>query len=168
MFYGSAANFTTYHEDRGRTVPAEWTDSIKEAALLLASEWIDNLYGESFYGYPTDGFLQERQWPREDARTNTYPEHLFTNTETPDNVADATYEAAFRELTSPGALNVDFTPNKYNKASVDGAVTVEYAQNLTVNDAQVQIRVVDPILSPLLDPAKGGSFSGLSGDVSRQ
>jgi hypothetical protein len=83
-------------------------------------------------------------------------------------MADAAYEAAFRELTKAGALNVDFTPNKYNKASVDGAVAVEYTQNLLINDVQVQIGIIESILRPLLDPNKGGASSGLSGDVNRR
>lgn len=168
MFYGTAADFTTYHTDRGGVIPASWTDSVIEAALLLSSEWLDGIYADSFYGYKTGGFDQVREWPREAALTNTYPQKVFTDTEIPTRVEEAVYEAAFRELTTPGALNVDFTPNKYNKVSVSGAVSVEYAQNLSVNDSQLQILKVSSLIEPLLDPTKRGSSSKLSGSISRQ
>lgn len=168
MFYGSAAEFRTYHASRGRTISEDWSDAAIEAALLVASEWLDNIYGDEFVGWKTDGFDQEREWPRESAATDTYPQKVFTTTEIPDRVEQATYEAAWREMNSTGSLNVDFTPNKYNKAAVDGAVSVEYAQNLTLNDSQVQIRVVKALIKPLLDPQKAAASSTLSGSVSRQ
>ena len=167
MFYGSAADFQTYHSARGRTILPTWDDATIEAALLVSSEWVDNNYGEQFSGYKTDGYPQTRQWPRNQAITNTFPQYVFEDTEIPDEMADATYEAAFRELTTPGSLNVDFTPNKYLSASVEDAVEVKYAQNLTLETSQVQIRVISSILFPLLDPDKTASFSGLSGDISR-
>lgn len=167
MFYGNATDFKTYQEARGRTIPAEWTDEVIEVALLVASEWLDKMYYERFFGQQTEGFEQERQWPRINAVTNTFPQHVYGDTDIPQRVIRATYEAAFREANSQGALNVDFTPNKYNKVMVDDAVTVEYAQNLTINSAQVQIREISGLISPLLDPTKRGNSSSLSGDSSR-
>jgi len=167
MFYGSVADFKAYHTGRGRTVSDDWSDVQIEAALLVASEWLDDIYGEIFYGYKAGGWDQEREWPREQAATNTFPQHIFSNTDIPDRVENAAYEAAFREVGSVGSLNVDFTPNKYTKASVDDAVAVTYAQNLTIQDQQIQIKTVDSLVYPLLDPLKSGSSSGLSGDSRR-
>lgn len=166
MFYGSVADFKAYHTSRGKTLPS-WSDEVIEAALLVASEWLDNIYKDVFSGYPIGGFDQEREWPRESALSNTYPQKVFSITEIPVRVEHATYEAAFREAASTGALNVDFTPNKYTSASVDGAVSVKYAQNLTINTAQVQIRIIDQLIYPLIDPLKAGAKSGLSGDSRR-
>ena len=162
--YGSAADFTTYHEARGRTISEDWDIDVIEAALLVASEWVDNSFGDLFSGFPTDGYLQERQWPRTSAYTNTYPIYVFAVDEIPTDLENAVYEAAFREATSNGSLSVDFTPTKYKSVSIDSALRVEYLQNLDVHNSQKQIQIIDMLLSPLLDekldnsPLSGSSF----------
>lgn len=163
--YGSAAEFETYHEARGRTIPGTWDGTYIEAALLVASEWIDGKYGDRFYGYPTGGYEQDRQWPRTLAYTNTWPVYVFATDQIPTEVKEATYEAAWREATTQGSLNVDFTPSKYNSISVDGAVYVNYNNSLDVTDVQKQIQVIELILKPLFDPKR--NTSGLSGGSSR-
>lgn len=163
--YGSAAEFTTYHESRGRTVPGTWDDTYIEAALLVASEWLDTKYGGRFYGYPTDGYSQARQWPRTSAITNTFPTYVFATDEIPTDVKYAAYEAAWREANTPESLNVDFTSSKYNSVSIDGAIAVEYNTNLDVSSIQKQIGIVEGLLNSLFDPEK--TSSSLSGSISR-
>ena len=164
--YGSAVGFETYHTARGRTVPDSWTDAYIEAALLVASEYIDQKYGNRFFGFPTGGYTQEREWPRTLAYTDTYPVYVFAADEIPTEVVDATYEAAFREATEQGSLTVDFTPSKYSSVSVTGAVSVNYDTTLKVGDVQKQIYNIEAILKPLFDP--NYSPSSLSGDVVRR
>ncbi|QWY83166.1 putative structural protein [Rhizobium phage RHph_X2_24] len=163
----NVAGFTAYHEARGRTVPGTWDNVDIEAALLVASEWIDNKYGPSFIGFKTDGFLQDREWPRTGAVTDTDPPYTFLNDAIPDRVTNAVYEAAWRQASNPGSLSVDYTPAKYKRVSVDGAVSVEYAGVNFVNDLQTQIAIIDQILSPLLDPGAGGALSAFSGAAIR-
>jgi len=166
-FYGSAAAFTTYSEARSRTILAAWTTAVIEAALLISSEWLDDRYDSVWTGYATDGFTQTRRWPRASASTNTYPQYIFADTETPDNVDSAVYEAAFRELTTPGALRADFTSSKYMKVAISGALAVEYDNSNNSADVQLQIPIIDSLMAPLLDENSQGSFSSLSGKVSR-
>lgn len=163
--YGSAAAFEAYHEARGRTVPVSWDTAYIEAALLVASEWIDGKYGDRFYGFPTGGYTQERQWPRTSAYTNTYPVYVFSDSEIPTEMVEATYEAAWREAETQGSLSVDFTPSKYNSVSIDGAMYVNYNNTLGVQDVQKQIEPIERILKPLFDPNKFSSV--LSGSVMR-
>lgn len=163
--YGSAAEFQTYHIARGRTIPESWDDALIEAALLVASEWLDDKYGDRFYGFPTDGYTQARQWPRTLAYTNTYPVYVFDPAEIPSEVVEAAYEVAWREANDQGCLSVDFTPSKYNSVSVDGAVYVNYDSSLNAQDVQKQIEPVERILKDLFDPRKHSS--GLSGGSSR-
>lgn len=185
MFYGSASGFLTYHVTRGRVIPASWTTPVIESGLLVASEWLDSIYADSWIGTPTAGFTQVRQWPRTDAVINRAPDfnnypsrwyywfpsslpdpYTFPDNVVPDQVINATYEAAFRHLTTPESLRTDFTPYQYKSVSVDGAISVEYAQNVSAaNDIQLQIQAVSALMAPLLDPQK--NFSGLSGGVSR-
>jgi len=155
--YGSAAEFTTYHEARGRTVPGTWDTDKIEAALLVASEWIDNKYGDRFVGFKTGGYAQEREWPRETAWARSTPEYIFDDDEIPTEVVYATYEAAFREATSLGSLYADYDPQKYNSVSISGAISVQYAQNLDVNSVQKQIQIIEQLLSVLFGNDPGGS-----------
>lgn len=165
--YGSVAEFKTYHEARGRTVPVSWTDDYISAAVLVGSEWVDNKYEDRFIGYRTGGEInQERSWPRTSAYTNSDPVYVFTTAEIPQRVVNAAYEAAWREANTQGSLYTDFTPSKYNSVAVEGAIAVEYNNNLDVNDAQVQIQIIESLLEPLFDIHLFSS-SGLSGASSR-
>lgn len=161
----TVAGFTEYQEARGRVVPGTWDDAKIEAALLVASEWIDSVYGQSFVGFKTLGFLQDREWPRTGAVTLTDPPYTFPNDAIPDRVTNAVYEAAWREGNATGALNIDFTPSKYRRVSVDGAVSVEYSGATFASDVQPQFSIIDQILQPLLSVS--GNLSVFSGAVSR-
>lgn len=163
MIYGSVADFRDYHSSRGRDLLATWDDTYLEAALLVASEWIDNRYGDSFAGYPTGGYTQPRQFPRTSSMTNTYPVYVFGNFEIPVEVVNATYEAALREATEKGCLTKDYTPSEYKSVSVDGAVAVEYAMISDNGMLQLQIPIVERILSPLFDEKRSFKTSKLSG-----
>lgn len=168
MFYGNAADFITYHESRGRTVPGTWDTDKIEAALLVASEWLDDRYDLLWTGYAVDGYDQERKWPRTVAVTNTFPQVTIPDDVIPERVEHATYEAAFREATTTGALNVDFTQQKYKSVRVDGAIGVEYNLNVSQSsDAQLDIPVIERLMLPLLDPEGQGTFSPLSGKGER-
>lgn len=167
-FYGNVDDFETYHESRGRVIPVDWDDDYIESALLVASEWLDGQYGNVWSGYPTGGYTQERLWPRTSAVTNTYPEYIFEDDQIPDNVIKATYEAAFREATTQGSLQKDFTPNKYTSVSVDGAISVDYNTSIIqASDTQIQIPVIERLMQPLLNNSAQGSFSFYSGGASR-
>jgi hypothetical protein len=164
--YGSAAAFRSYFDARGSDIPGTWDDPTVDAALLVASEWLDNIYGKMFSGWKTGGFDQDREWPRSTAWANTYPTHFFQSTDIPDRIKSAAYEAAFRQLTTPGSLMVDYKPGKYRSVSVEGAIRVEYNTSLSATDIQTQIGVIDSLLWPLLT-GEGAGMSTLSGGSTR-
>lgn len=168
MFYGNAEDFAAYHESRGRTVPGTWDTAYIDAALLVASEWLDNRYDSLWTGYAVDGYEQERKWPRTVAVSNTFPQSVIPDNVIPERVIHATYEAAFREATRQGSLTADFAPQKYKSVRVDGAIGVEY--NLGVSqagDSQLEIPIIEYLMIPLLDPQGQGTFSSLSGKGER-
>lgn len=166
MNYGNAAEFLSYHESRGRDIPGTWEDDSITAALLVASEWLDATYRDSWIGQPTNGYTQDRLWPRTGAYTNTSPSYTFSNSEIPNAVVYATYEAAYRELTTPGSLGGDFTPGKYKSVRVEGAIQVEYRSMFSAGEAQVQMPVLAGLMNPLLSSSLGNA-SPLSGDAVR-
>jgi hypothetical protein len=171
MIYGDATGFVAYFEARATDICGAWDDAAIEAALLVASEWIDGVYGPSFVGHKTAGFTQEREWPRINAivkGTGYWGEYYtFPDSEIPDRVENAAYEAAFRHLTKPGCLQVDYTPGKYKSVKIDGSISVEYSSLISSSDIQIQIARIDTLLWPLLDTYGIGSGSTFSGGSSR-
>ena len=157
--------FEAYFDARGVERPATMTDPIVTASLLVASEWIDSVYGPSFIGYKTGGFTQDREWPRTLAVVNTFPYFAFPTDEIPSQIIDAVYEAAWRHATTPGSLLADYTPAKYKSVSIEGAVSVEYAAFNSASEIQKSFPRIDQLLSDLLD--NGKSVSSYSGAASR-
>lgn len=159
MFYGTFIGFVDYHTDRGRDV-SEYDEADVETKLLVASEWLDGSFASSFSGYKVGLRDQVREWPR------TYAVDRDGNsvdyTTVPVEVEHATYEAALRELQTDGSLLVDYTPGKYKRVSIDGAVAVEY-RGMDASSVQTQFPIIGRILSRLLS----GSSSGLTGTLSR-
>ena len=166
MFYGNVDDFKEYFTLRGKVVPEEWNNSKIESALLVSSEWLDHQFENSWIGYKVK-FEQERSWPRQSAVVQSFPYHVYKTDEIPEQVVKATYEAAFRELTKQGSLQVDFTPNKYKSVSVSGAISVEYNSLSYASEVQIEIPVIEDLMSVLTDSTKSGAFSSLSGKVSR-
>lgn len=161
-YYGTNAGAGTYHSARGNAAWASASESDQDAALLRASEYIDNNWRQLFYGYKTGGRAQVREWPRDDVLVwNGALQIELPNDEVPVEVIDATYEAALRELNSPGYFNPDIIPGKNKKSvSITGAVAVEYWSD----DMKPVVEKIALILAPLF-VAYGGPSSGLSGQV---
>lgn len=155
-FYGTAADADTYHDDRGN---ATWTgtDSVKETALLRASEYVDYQFRPSFPGYKAGLRSQTREWPRDwayDEENNSIP-----SDEVPIEVERATYEAALRELTDPGSLLPDFTPNQQVKREKVDVLEVEYTGPMGPESAKPILTIVRGILQPILTgPAVSGNI----------
>lgn len=166
MFYGSAEEFKQYLTARNREVSDNWSDEDIEAALLVASEWLDNQYEDSWIGYKNT-YEQERSWPRQLALVRTFPYYTYQNDEIPIEVNYATYEAADRQLNNPGCLQTDYTPKPYNSVSIYNAVTVEYVTGTSAGDVQVQIPAIQGLMSKLLDPEKAGQGNSLYGKAVR-
>ncbi len=156
--YGNATDAKAYWADRGMTVPGSWTDQNITKALLVASEWIDGKYETAFSGRRAVP-RQERAWPRTGAFD--IEGNSFASSDTPRELLAAVYEATFRQMTTAGSLSVDFTPGKYKRASVDGAVSVEYAAFTYAHEVQTQFEAIDRAIAPILTGA--GNVSMLSG-----
>lgn len=101
--YVSVADADAYHDARGN---ATWTgtDAVKEAALRRATAYIEGAYGLRFVGDKYTA-AQALSWPRGNAvGRDTY---TIDSDVIPGKLADATAEAALRELVTPGTLTPD-------------------------------------------------------------
>ena len=145
--YGTVEGYKAYCVERNNPHATD-ADAEILAALIIASEWLDGRYRTSFPGLKVGGREQEREWPRTGA-TDIYG-YAISAGSVPSEVVNATYEATHRELDSAGSLSVDYTPNKYKSATVQGAVGVVYNTFDNALEAQTKIMIVDTILGPLL------------------
>lgn len=154
-YYGTVAGFRAYFDAREIEYSAAWTDEFIAAKLLVASEWLDNKFRPMFSGTKVGMRAQVREWPRS-AAFDVY-DYLVPSDSVPIEIENATYEATFREATSAGVLSVDFVPNKYKSASVDGAVSVTWADQQTLDSVQTVFAKVTEILSNLIGGIDGGN-----------
>ena len=157
--YGTVADANAYHTARGNTA---WTgsDEVKTAALVRASDYIDGRYRwrlssgrwqSMFRGTRTAGRDQDNEWPRTGA--TDYEGNEIPVDEVPIEVENATYEAALRELVTPGSLSPDYTSSAQVTKEKVGPVEVQYAEakatdNLTPN--RPVIPAIDEIIAPLI------------------
>lgn len=145
--YGTLEEADAYHEDRGN---AAWTgeDASKEAALLRASAWLDGAYGFRFPGSKTGGREQERAWPRTEAIDVEGEE--IADDEIPREIKHATFEAALRELASPGSLAPDYTLAQAVKSERVGQISIEYRDAINPESFRPTLMLIDDILASLL------------------
>jgi hypothetical protein len=147
--YGTLAGSKTYHAARGNTAWAAADDADLEISLLRGSEYVDFMFRAQFPGTKTGLRNQVREWPREWA-FDTDGEAIGP-TVIPVEVENATYEAALRELASPGSLMPDVTLGRQiTEASVDGAVAVKYTGATGLQGMRPTVSVVGSILAPVL------------------
>ncbi|CAN7448849.1 hypothetical protein LJR235_002887 [Pararhizobium sp. LjRoot235] len=149
--YGDNAAFTAYAAAAGYVFPDGTTDDQKTAARQRASLMIDR-YEPRFSGTRTGGFAQERAWPRAGA-TTCYGEAIPDGVN-PVAVVNASYEAAFLELTNPGSLSPVVTGSSTVKREKVGQLEVEYAasSSISVSDMVVMATPIVTTIEGLLWP----------------
>lgn len=156
-FYGTFAGFQAYWLARGTAVTAYLQPAV-EAALLVASEYLDMSYRNGFSGRKIGLRAQVREWPRSGATDiNWYPIPVDA---VPIECEYATYEIALRQLQAPGSLLTDGVNGALIKsASVDGAVSVTYANVSGIDDMQLSIPAVERIMAALMTASRVSSLS---------
>lgn len=165
-YYGTLEQAAAYHEARNNAAWAEKADSPdseRAAALLRASAWLDGKYRPRFPGKKTSGRAQRREWPRTGAVDVEGAE--IGDSEVPQEIIDATYEAALRELAQPGSLAPDFKPSegvkRIRKKVGDLEKETEYRDvGDTAEAAQPVFTLIDDLLSGLfVVPTTSGTTS---------
>ena len=153
--YVTAAEATSYHAARGNTA---WTgtDDVKNAALIRGSAAIDAKYGGKFTGQKTGERSQQLAWPRElwDGTYVTDQDGFdIMPDEIPQEICDATCEAALRELVEPGSMLPDLERGGAITGLKAGSVEIDYATNAP---AKTTFSIIDGILSGLLGNVSTG------------
>lgn len=164
-YYGNLVDAEAYMLARGYA----WTgtDALKEAALLRGSQYIDGMNGMPVNGragcrwiFPGRKAVQTqvRQWPRTGAvyRDDGGPVDPDT---VPAEVVSASYEAAWRELASPGSLSPDFVASSLVKREKVGPLETEYAVSNESGNSAISpvVSVINSLLYSLLITRCGGT-----------
>lgn len=153
--YGDNAGFTVYAEAAGYVFPDGTTEPQKTAARQRGSLVIDR-YERFFSGTRTGGYSQERAWGRTGA--TTYYGEAIPAGEIPVAIINASYEAAFLELTNPGSLSPVVTGSSTVKREKVGQLEVEYAASSSTSVADMVamatpvVTTIEGLLWPFLCP----------------
>lgn len=143
--YGDNPDFDTYVAAAGYVFPDGTTNDQKSAARQRGSLVIDR-YEPRFSGRRTGGFAQERAWPRTGA-TTYYGEAIPADT-VPVAIVNASYEAAFLELTNPGSLSPVVTGSSTVKRKKVGQLEIEYSTS-TSTDIDDLVRLATPVVTTI-------------------
>jgi hypothetical protein len=152
--YVSLEDVNEYHAARGNTAWADAAsspDEAREGAIVRATQYIDAKYRLRWPGTRKAGRSQRLEWPRSDA-TDIYGE-VIADDSVPQEVADATAEAALREVTAPGSLMPDYVASEKVISETIGKLSVTYSDKLIssgANSVLPVISIIDGILAPIL------------------
>lgn len=157
--YGTNEGASAYWAAAGYVIPEDATEPQIAAARQRGSLVIDR-YEPRFSGRRTGGFSQERAWPRTEA-TTYYGEAIASN-EIPVAIVNASYEAAFLELTNPGSLSPVVNGAESIKREKIGPIETEYAIASSSNVADLialstpVVTTIEGLLWPFLTPVMPG------------
>lgn len=147
--YGDDSGFNAWLTENDRTLPS---GAPSVAALReRGSVYLDGLYFDRFPGVPTNGAAQERQWPRTGAE-DRWGNALASDT-VPDRVIKASYEAAWIEANSAGALAKTFTPGEQKVLTQVDKIRWEVVGDVKGDQAMVvRSTAIEGLLGPILVP----------------
>lgn len=143
--YGSNEGFTAYAEAAGYVFPDGTTEPQKTAARQRGSLFIDR-YEPRFSGSRTGGYAQDRAWPRTGA--STYYGEPIPSDVVPVAIENASYEAAYLELTNPGSLSPVVTGSATVKREKVGSLEVEYATSSSTDIADI-VAMATPVVTAI-------------------
>lgn len=145
--YVGLAEFKEYCERVGYGVDGK-PDAELEQALRRGTAWLDGTYGARFIGEPAT-VDQSLEWPRKNA---VWRGAVMSSANVPRQIKNATCEAAWREITTPGSLSPDYNgaeqiKRKRSKVG-DLEKEIEYADLASsVEASQPVITQIDGILT---------------------
>jgi len=144
--YVSLAECSTYHTDRANS---DWIgdDAVKEAAIIRATQYLDNHYRSRFLGY-RGSEAQALEWPRYDVEDDN---GYWLDGESPNELRYATGELAVRAVNDK-LLDDQGRGGAIRRVKV-GPIETEYSESAP---AGTIYRFVDEILGRLLSGGSGG------------
>lgn len=130
--------------------PQDDPDELDEmkAALIRGTRYVEAFYGDYIGGVKVAGRSQSLLFPRKNMRDAAG--ETIGEDEVPIEWRRAIFEAALRELTSPGSLSPDGVQSERVKSETLGPLSVTYADQVSgTKDALPSLPIIDKILAPL-------------------
>lgn len=152
--YASIATADAYHLAHGN---AGWTgsDSLKEAALIRATDWLDGRYRARWPGKPVYLRDQALCWPR--AWATDVDGNPILSTVIPPEVVRAVCEAAVREIVTPFCLTPDVTIGREKVLTeLKGIKWDMRATSATTATLRPVLTAVDDLLSNIIGATGSG------------
>jgi hypothetical protein len=149
--YGTATASDNYHADRGNSAWAAATAANRLIARQRGTDYVDRSFRNRFPGLRTSDHTQIEEWPRTGATYYRTGESISSSV-VPVEIENATYEAALRELATPGILLPDYTPSKQVTQQTVGPITTKFAVAGAPSDAVPVVTQIAGILSGILRP----------------
>lgn len=143
--YGDNTKAQAYWQAAGYVVPDRMVETDITAARQRGSMFVDR-YEFKFPGSRTDGFQQERAWPRKDAYV--YTGEMIPDDTVPVAIEMAAFEAAFLELTTPGSLSPVVTGSATVKREKIGSLEVEYAASASMSVDDI-VALATPVVTSI-------------------
>lgn len=143
--YGDNTKAQAYWQAAGYVVPENTPDADITASRQRGSMFVDR-YEFKFPGSRTDGFQQERAWPRTGAET--YYGEAIPSDAIPVAIENASYEAAFLELTNPGSLSPVVTGSATVKREKVGQLEVEYSTSSSTSVEDI-VALATPVVTSI-------------------
>lgn len=151
--YLSASDWKAYADQQGWDYStAAYTYDQIGSAIIRGRAWLDAAYRPRWPGAKTNGREQSTAWPRRDALDGDGEE--IADDEIPQEVRDASAEAAWRELQAPGSLAPDLERGGAIKSLKAGSVELTYADSAP---AGTVFSVIDALLMGLLIDLPGNT-----------
>lgn len=135
MTYGTTQGLQDYADATGRTIPV---DANLDAALYNASLYIDGTYWDDFCGEPAS---PDAAFPRKG------------QTDIPQRVINATYEAALAWIANPASLSASGTAGGQVVREKVDVIEVAYAAptgDWSIDNGTPRFSVIEGLLKPYL------------------
>jgi hypothetical protein len=143
--YKTIAAMRAYWADQGYVVPDGTTDEQLSPAWNRGASVIDR-YEPRFSGTRTAGYQQAHAFPRNGA--TTYYGEAIPDGETPEAIAQASFEAAWLDYKNPGILSPVITGSSIAKRKKVGSLEIEYAAS-TATDVDDLVKLATPVVTTI-------------------
>ena len=148
--YLSEADADTYHTNHSNS--ASWsgaTTATKEAALRMATQYLDAVYGMLWLGTRTNE-LQALDFPRQDIFDRDG--FVVSSTAVPQEIKNACAEAALRNITETAGLLPDITSPGTIKSESDKIGALATSKTYVGGKSQIKkFRIIDLLVAGLID-----------------
>jgi hypothetical protein len=152
--YLSVSGLQTYCANRNLSLGNTVEVNVLEAALRVATEYLEGRYYGKWYGTPSTE-TQALSWPRENVSKPSGG--FYAVTAMPAALLAATAQIAQREVTNPGSLLPDSVSSQRIKSKSVGPVSVTYADSSSSSSSDLpNMPVVEDLLRPLLSSGNSG------------